>query len=481
MLSTGAPRLRLIPRLLVLVAAFYALIWVSGFPREYDDEELPPNRRHKTSMLEQPFPVEHNQVVVSVKTTAMDAYTAVPPRLVLTKTEYYDTLIVMGDLAMEIGAFHVEDVLGRFDNKVMQHNPDFERYRKQLAFARSRRKLEWLREADAHKEAEIRSKLDKYKWLRMVGRAWELRPDRVWYVFADIDTYLVRPNLLAWLGQYDAEKPYFFANPPDMTSDAPFGFGGTMFVLSVAAMRELLRERKSVVPDWDSRISDYASGFEVLTSALSTEINLTVSGSISGISGMHPGTIPYSPSLWCEHVIAMHNVPAELASDIWRLEREREEWQHSRDPLTFAVLWKNFIQPEDMLNPRSDWDNLSSGPENAKWNILFESASQTKHFHQHTPHGGATRGEDSWEACRDSCISNVHCVQYSYSSIPTPNYNDNGPTKCHLSSTMRLGAVVDPRIVEVDGKQETLSWKSGWVKDKFERWAQHERCKGQQN
>ncbi|KAF2473669.1 uncharacterized protein BDR25DRAFT_301844 [Lindgomyces ingoldianus] len=490
MLSTRKARIHLIPRVIAFAAAFYAFCWISGFPREYDDDELPPDGQHrKLSTSHSPHSVPIDQVVVSIKTTATDAYSKLPPMLVLTKPIYHDTLLLMSDLEMDIGAFHVEDVLNKFNTHIVESSEDFYRYHQQIDFARAGRELRTLQEVDPQKEMEIRDKLDKYKWLRMVGKTWELRPDRSWYVFVDTDTYLFRSNLMSWLGHYDATEPYFLGNPPDKTSFAPFALGGTMFVLSLKAMQELLVEREMVVPDWDSRIANHASGFEVLSSALSSEISLSLNSSFTrGISGLHPGTIPYGPGMWCEPVIALHSVPAELASDIWRLERDREEYNHVREPMTFEVLWKSFIQPEDMLNARDNWDNLSSGPENAKWNILFEGtqhhkqAAERTHRHIHRDEDGkASSGEDSWEACRDSCYNNDHCVQFSYSSLPTPNYNENPSTKCHLSSSMRLGGPIDPQDVVVDGKKQTRTWSSGWRKDKFEKWAQQQRCKGQQN
>lgn len=68
-------------------------------------------------------------------------------------------------------------------------------------------------------------------------------------------------------------------------------------------------------------------------------------------------------------------------------------------------------------------------------------------------------------------------MQYSYSSVPAPNWNDNGETKCHLSSRLRFG--VHRFAQEFDGRDGVRvrrSWRSGWRKDRLEHWAEGQRC-----
>ncbi|KAF1992847.1 glycosyltransferase family 31 protein [Amniculicola lignicola CBS 123094] len=472
MLSPRTHRLRIIARVVAGAVAMYAIAWVSGFPRTYDDDELPSDaQRKKAEPTHTPHHVEVDQIVVAINTHASDAYEKVPRMLLLTNTIYHDTLVLLGDLEMDIGAFHVHDVLDRFEMDFLSTQPDLERYRAQLEAARFSLDLRSLKELDPRKEVETMNKLDKYKYLRMLERAWELRPDRAWYVFVDMDTFLVRSNLMAWLGEYDAEDPIFFVNPPNAESPDPFGIGGTTFVLSHTAMRNFIAERE-IISKWESSIADSASGIDILSSAITTELGIVSNMSWPAISGFNPYTIPYGPGLWCEEVVALHSVPPELATDIWRLQRDREEYQHIHDPLTFADLWIRFLQHENLSQPRDEWDNLSSGSDNAKWNILFERVEGDEE-------GKASRGEGSWEECRDSCNTNQHCVQFSYSSIAMPNFNENEETRCHLSSSMRLGRYVGSHRIGGGGGEGT--WKSGWRKDKFEHWARNQRCKTQQN
>lgn len=476
-----AGRLRLAARFVVFATVVCVLLWISGFPRQYDDEELPQSQRPKAPSLA-PHAVDSDQLVVSVKTTASDAWAALPPLLLLTHAKYHDNLLLMGDLHMDLGAFHVHDVLDRYSADFVAANDELQRYRRQLEFALTSTDFRKLKAHELHEEKEILARLDKYKVLRMLERAWETRPARRWYAFVEPDSYLVRSNLLSWLGQFDPAEPVFFANPPFAAWSSPFAMGGSTFILSEASMRALIVDRPDVIPHFDSRLTDHNSAYGVLTAVLSTALSLGPNKTWPGISGFNPATIPYGPGLWCEQIMAMQSMPTELASEVWRLERDREEYQHLKEPLLFADIWIRFMQPENLDDPREDWDNLSSGPEYGQWNILFDSVEHGSHHHRHSDAGGkAHDGEESWQACRDSCNESSLCVQWSYSTIPSPNHNENGNTKCHLSRSMRFGAQVDPKEVQTDGETELLRWTSGWRKDKFLTWARQQRCKSQQN
>ncbi|KAF2736135.1 hypothetical protein EJ04DRAFT_174629 [Polyplosphaeria fusca] len=477
-------RFRFVPRVVLLAILIYAFIWITGYPRQYDDDELPPDAsRAKSAPTESPFCVELDQVVVGIRTTATDVWSKVPSALLFTYPAKYESVIVLGDLHMEVGAFHVHDVLDRFDDSLRRTSPDLERYRQQMTYQMQSRNLGALVEQDEVKERDIRLRLEKHKILRTLERTWQHLPERNWYVFVDADTYLVRPNMLSWLGQYDSGESILFGNWPRPGAEDSPSLGST-FVLSVQAMRALLVERKDVVQSWDTRLAEFPSAYAALASVLSTAVGLAPNRTWPGISGFNPRTVPYGPGVWCEQVIAMQSVPTGIASELWRLQNQREDYDHIHDPLTFADLWSRFIQPESMDEPREDWDNLSSGLENAKWNILFEA---TPHSIEHAHHSNrddqsrAIRGEESWIACRESCNTNEQCVQWSFSSLATPNHNENGDTRCHLSRSLRFGQHVGAQTVDVDGEGAKSTWNSGWRRDRFEKWAQHQRCKSQQN
>ncbi|OAG09774.1 uncharacterized protein CC84DRAFT_453363 [Paraphaeosphaeria sporulosa] len=451
-------------RFLVLLISLCFCFWVSGFPRTYDDDELPLSQRRPT-----PGVLEPEQIIVSVKTTTPNAWSELPPLLVLTDSAYHDSLLLMGDLRLNVGPFTVEDVLDRYTDSFVQDNPDMERYRATLEFADSSVSFAELTERDPRKEKEVLAKLDKYKMLRWVERTWLLRPERPWYVLTEPNVHLVRPNLLSWLGTYDPDGYHFFATP-----SAPEA--AHTIVLSRGVMKAIMVDRPDLIPYYDNNIRGHKNAFEVLATVLLSTLNVTATMVWPEISHYSPATAPYGPGLWCDHVITMSNMPTDLMNELWRFEHERRNWPNE-DALCFADLWFRFMQPEN-LDPRDDWDNLSSGTGYEQWNILFDRKHE---HHSEKSSGRAKPGEASWEACRDSCSENDFCVQWSYSSVPMPNDNENGDTRCHLSRSMKFGQHVAPQLVDRFGEKATLAWKSGWEKERFQSWARQQRCKEQQN
>jgi hypothetical protein len=259
-------------RLLLLAALCGLVYWVSGFPRTYDDDELPPSQRSRT-----PGAVEADQLIVSVKTTTSNAWAELPPLLLFTDPAHYDSLLFMGDLRLSVGPFNVEDVLDRYAESFVQENPEMARYRKTLEFADSSVDFGELKERDPRKEKAVLAKLDKYKMLRWVERTWLLRPERRWYILTEPDVHLVRPNLLSWLADYDPNEYHFFANRP------PPGSGHTI-ILSVAVMKAIMVDRSDLIPYYDNNLQGHKTAFEVLATVLSSTLNISPAMAWPGLS-----------------------------------------------------------------------------------------------------------------------------------------------------------------------------------------------------
>lgn len=454
-------------RIVLFLVLVYAFCWVKGWPRYYDDEELPAVKK-PTSHTLGPHAIPHDQLIVSITTTAVDAYTKIPPLLVLTAEQDHGQILLFSDLQMEIGKWPIFDTIWRYSQDFIRSSPELGRYRAQVDYAMKSLPMEKLRKKDEKDEKEILVMLDKFKILQSMAAAWEYRPDRAWYVFTGDETYINRANLLDWLSQYDSNTRHFFGNPPTPQFPDPFAAAGDSVIVSKQVMKELFKNRKDLIQVWQKKISDYPNAFDLVFNVLQTELKAGLEGVWPGISGFNPSTIPFSPALWCEPVLMMHHVSTEIAHDTWRLERERRE---EHNPLRVADLWETFMRQENLNDTRSDWDNLSSEPSNARWNILFEG--------DHPDGGRAKNGEESEDACEQSCIKSQYCMQWSYSSVPQKNWNENPPTKCHLSSSIRFGRHVDRTEVNDSGDTATLSWKSGWRKAKFMAWATQQRCKAQ--
>ncbi|KAL6710097.1 hypothetical protein ACN47E_009888 [Coniothyrium glycines] len=457
-------------RIVLFLLVVYAFCWVKGWPQYYDDEELPPSKRPHSRTLG-PHEVKHEQFIVSVTTTAVDAYAKVSPLLLFTPVQDHGQLLLFSDLQMEIGKWPIFDVLWRYSQEFIRSAPELGRYRAQVDYARKSLPMSKLRKQDEEEEKEILLMLDKYKILQTMAAAWEYRPDRAWYAFVGDETYINRANLLEWLSQYDSRSKHFFGNPPTLEFPDPFSAAGDSIIVSRQVMKELFADRKDLIKTWQNKVIDYSSAFDLIFNVLQTELKVGLEGVWPGISGFNPSSAPFSPALWCEPILMMHHVSADTASDIWKLEKDRVQEHLASAPLRFADLWDLFMRPENLNFTRNDWDNLSSDPSNARWNILFEG--------DHPDGGKAKNGEDSEEACEQSCIKSEYCMQWSYSSVPQKNWNENPPTKCHLSSSVRFGRHVDRKEVNDGGDTATLTWQSGWKKARFVAWASQQRCQAQ--
>ncbi|KAJ8118534.1 hypothetical protein OPT61_g499 [Boeremia exigua] len=464
-------------RLLLFLVLVYAFCWIKGWPLTYDDEELPPSQRPKPTTSLGEYHVSVDQLIVTVTTTATDAFTKLAPALLYLDGAYHKDLLLMGDLMMDVGPFPVFDVLARYPQKYVAQADELERYKRQLEYARKGIPLSNVQEKDPKKEQSALRALAKYKISRAMESAWDYRPKRDWYVFTDEETFIDRGNLLDWLGQYDPKSKQFFANPPITNVPDAFAAGGTSFIVSGETMRLLFDDRKTMMQNfknWDPRIPDYPSAIHFIESFLKTELSLEMKSFWPGVSGFNPATISYSPGLWCDPVLMMHHVSADVGNRLFKFEKERAQEHNVDNALRYADLWYRFIGSEDLNQTRHDWDNLSSDSTNNRWNILFEKDGE--------PDGSrARRGEESWEACKASCDGNRHCLQWSYSSTVAPNWNENGLTKCHLSSSMRLGVHTEPEEDDVNGETSPRTWTSGWRKEHFKTWVNQQRCKSQQN
>lgn len=494
--------LRYLPRAMFYIAVLYGITWVTRYPESLDEDEFGELLRNPSIY---PPP---EKLVFSIRTPGTDVYYHLPTVLLLTDPMFHENTLLFSDIEMDIGRFHVIDLLDKTDESYAAQNPDFERYRAQLMYTDFGVKLEDIKSGDEATEFKIKTQLDKYKYLRMLERTWAIRPERMWYIFMEADAYIVRANLIRFLSQYDSETLHFFGNNPHPDAPNPFGHGGSTFILSAAAMRRLFGKNKSKDADrdaendallnsWIDRMQASNLGHDILTNFLQSELSLTINTTFPHLSGFSPTTVPYGPGQWCESVIGLSGLRPEDQSDMWRFERDRIEKENITSSLTFAELYNAFVRPQPLALPEEDWDNLSSDESNAAWNIALTETALAKenvkshiHEHVHHPHGPrqdpistpqtslpSSDFDTSFEACREACNQNEACMQYSYSSVPAPNWNDNGETKCHLSSRLRFG--VHRFAQEFDGRDGVRvrrSWRSGWRKDRLEHWAEGQRC-----
>ena len=418
-------------------------------------------------------------IAISVKTGATESMDKLPTQL-MTSLRCVPDPMLFSDLDQTLGDYQIHDVLSRFSPGAMEGNSDFDIYHRQKELVAQGREnqLKSLVSLpnpvdDWHAPGSNAAwALDKYKFLHMVERAWELQPDRDWYVFIEADAYLSLSNLVRWLGTLNPKKKLYFGKPVRMwehRSPLYFGYGGSGVVLSGAAVREFAVEHKGLANSFDYRVRGWWFGDFVLADALDEVLHLRITNAYPSLNSDEPATIPFGESIWCQPAVTLHHMDLKQFNEMYQYEKSR-----NFSELLFRDVY-NASYIVGLPFKRDNWDNLSDKQEfalevvsndpdkiNGKW-----SPEELVDPHRYFP------------ACEHACIQNERCFQFSF--VETIVENDDGKpetqTKCHLSKAFRLGEE-HPMEIGVNQKESGKSWTSGWRSDRIAKWvAEHQDCR----
>lgn len=175
-------------------------------------------------------------------------------------------------------------------------------------------------------------KIDKFKFLNGISRAWRMRPERRWYVFYEDDTYVVWDNVFRLLEHFDPDVPLYFGSPSPGRNETWFAYGGSGYVLSREAMRRLTAD------DWDRETGEYLGtklterlwdivwsdccGDSIVGWSLYLQ-DVILSGLWPMFTPHRPDRVPYTERQWCQPIVSMHKPTTEDLVDLWRW-----EWKH---------------------------------------------------------------------------------------------------------------------------------------------------------
>lgn len=242
-----------------------------------------------------------------------------------TVTRCISNLIIFSDRESELNGHRVHNILAALPESFRANTPDFEAY-------------DALQRNDGTPfEGEQGWRLDRFKFLPMVERAYEMNPSAEWFVFLESDTYYVWDNLFRLLDQFDPSTPLYFGSPSPGRSISDdkrswFAYGGAGFVLSASAVEKLVARKAGpygeyVEPPLSQQLEDVVKpdccGDSVLGWALYQK-GVTLSG-MWPMFNPHPlHGIPFETAYWCQPVISMHKT---ALSDMHGL----AEWEAQRD------------------------------------------------------------------------------------------------------------------------------------------------------
>ncbi|CAF3483868.1 unnamed protein product [Fusarium graminearum] len=377
-----------------------------------------------------------------------------------------DELLVYSDLDESVHGHQAIDVLADSPSVYYHDNPDFVNYLWQ-------KEMRANGTLDVDKEATARIqgwRMDKFKFLPMIERAWKMKPNKDFYFFFETDTYVFWDNAFRFLQTFDPDAPLYMGSPSpgrhDVKQDIKtwFANGGPGFVLSRGAMKALLVRKTTpygqyveppAAEKWLPMLRDDCCGDSVTGWAL-----WNVSVPLRGywpLFNPHPlHSIPFSDKYWCQPVMTLHKTRPEDMTSVWRWEFGQRQLGR---PLLYSDVWK-FHHPGDR-EVAENWDN-------GKWDFWVAPPEARI---------------DSFEACGKYCKDSSDCLQY--------NWRGRDEQKCVLSRSFRVGdprqaeKIVEPEIKDdkgnvipppTDRKDRWVDFKSGWLIDRIDQWRQNRNC-----
>ncbi|KAM0357020.1 hypothetical protein ACHAP4_006727 [Fusarium culmorum] len=284
-------------------------------------------------------------IMLVMKTGATEAFTKLPAHL-LTSLQCLDDYLLFSDLDQQIDKYQIYDVLKDVKDDVRRGRKEFDLYKAQVDCPIPQQYC------TAGLTGKDGWNLDKYKFLHMVEKAWEMRPNKEWYVFAEADTYVFWPNLVWYLRNRvnGTETPY--VGSVAMLKGKPFAHGGSGYVIHGDTMKKMAQ-----IPDlahkYDMMATHECCG-DYLMSLAVQETGKKVKQAHPMFNGEKPVTLPFGNNHWCEPLLTMHHMDPEEVSDAWHFEKTR----HKKGPVQIREMYHQFWAPR-LESEHDEWDNLS--------------------------------------------------------------------------------------------------------------------------
>ncbi|KAF2123101.1 hypothetical protein BDV96DRAFT_639647 [Lophiotrema nucula] len=336
-----------------------------------------------------------------------------------TVTSCINNLIIVSDHDEKIGDNLVIDILGTLPASYGVNNTDFEAYaahKKQHA------------EGDMVSYSQAGWKLDRFKFLPMIDKAYELNPKASWYVFLESDVYFFWDTLFRLLDQMDPALPHYIGSPVAGSNDRYFAYGGAGFVLSQGLMEKLYPAKPGVAAgtpsnklsvQYEQWAKEDCCGDAVLGYAILNSTGTRLEALYPTFSGDELKNIKIDRDRWCVPLLSLHRVGPDQMEQLWKWERTRP---FTQKPFVYSSLLA-YTHAHLRDGPvREFWDNLSEMP---------------------VPNDRPAHRDAN--ACGSECHNDPNCLQYSFSQ-----------TVCRHSNYIKLGNSVDK---ENGGQGE---FTSGW-------------------
>lgn len=400
-----------------------------------------------------------NETVVVLRTGSTEITDKLPVHL-STTLKCYPNHLIFSDHDENFHGETVIDALASVSADILETNPDFELHRRLRRSGRSTLEASELSGVDsevvmvAGKIANPGWKLDKWKFMPMIERAFREYPEMKWFVFVEADSYIFWRSTLQYLSQLDHTKHHYSGSGTYIGDDL-FAYGGSGFFVSQAAMRTVVNYYTAHQKDIEDATAKHWAGDCVLGNVFKAA-GVKFTNSYPILQGHHPGTVPYAKPdgrsseddpmrLWCYPSVSYHHVTPKVVEDLWGFE---QQWfasdQRVRDPplLTITARLTILIQNHTTILRHKD---------------VFHSYILPKMAAPDSGSGWDNESDDdkgimsSIDDCKARCEGDMQCKQYSF----------DGEGRCKTRGSPRLG-------------KAAADVQSGWLPDRMERFEQRD-------
>lgn len=311
-------------------------------------------------------------------------------------------ILIVSDAPDRIAGHEVVDVLADLAPSYTQDNPDWAAYTAQLTRAQSGERVD--KSPEGHR-------LDRFKFLPMVDRAYASAPKAKWFVFFETDIYFFWDTLFRLLDRLNANERHYLGSPASGTPDFWFGYGGAGIVLSGRLVRDLVKNgRQKLSVKYEELAKADPNGDAILGYAIDRELGHRLGHIYPTMPGEAlEGLRIDRESKWCTPLANIHYVNPEQMTALWAWERCRF---YSGEPITYSTFLDFGVTPllrKGSLTP--NWHNAADGG----WESLG--------------------GNPSTSHCSDACSQDQRCLQFMY--------RDN---TCFHSEYIQLGRAVPEEI-----------------------------------
>lgn len=251
-----------------------------------------------------------DDVLVVIKTGATEMYKRLPVHLLTTMSCVQD-FIVFSDMEQDLGDVHIYDALEPISDEWKKKDGHISKiYEQQKYFHSQGRDVDVVITEGAWE-------VDKWKNVPMAIKAYEMYPEKKWFMFMDADSTLLWSNLLLWIAQLDASKPQYYGAVTNV-GNTRFAHGGTGYLVSRPALKIMVDRAPKKMAEWEDWTSHVCCGDAMFAGVLGTE----PTHAYPLFNGGAPRSADYDSGHWCKAILTFHHLTPREVEELWRWEQQ---------------------------------------------------------------------------------------------------------------------------------------------------------------